>query len=525
MALTKEEIYQNAIAARKDAQEKLSGKGGLSGVENTWIAAQEKYKHRNDSGVFTKQVIEEYNRAKADYIKASKELDDAKAKETTAKKAFDDSTVASKAQAAQEAAQKKVTDAAAAVEKANSLVPSRGAQQAQDAATALKTAQDALGKLNNPKTSTSTSDTNTPDWSIYSSDPKNGITDASGKQVVFVANKKIDGTIEYTPFNNMNQAVAEFMKSYATTQTQKFLQDSLIAKHYIKSSQINDGTWTNGIQDLLLSYSVKLVNDGKYALNAQAITPIEFLNTQSAFGSGTGASKQYQTITTRGDAKKELDSYLTDLVGRASTPQEESNYYAKLHAAEQKAVRTESNGTSTGSELAPTDHLLLAADVAKASLKGTDAEKLLTTGSRAATDIAALQQYAASYGIQMPAAEALKYVAAGIGQTDYIKKQEERIRQTSIVLHPQLKDHILAGGTVSDIADQYAYAKKQKLGVAVPVSTTDKDVMDAVSKGISVSDFNRQLQADPRWRTTDEAHNVAADFANTILTSFGFGGN
>ena len=214
---------------------------------------------------------------------------------------------------------------------------------------------------------------------------------------------------------------------------------------------------------------------------------------------------------------------MTDLLGRPSTPQEEEAYYVKLHAAEQKAVQTVSNGTTTGNQLATADHVLMAADVAKASLKGTDAEKLLTSGGRAATDITTLQQYASSYGVQMSAADALKYVASGLGQQDYIKKQEERIRQTSIALHPQLKDHILAGGTVQDIADQYAYAKKQKLGVAVPVSTADKDVMDAVTKGISISDFNTQLQARPEWRKTAEAHNTVDNFINNIAQTWGLG--
>jgi hypothetical protein len=32
------------------------------------------------------------------------------------------------------------------------------------------------------------------------------------------------------------------------------------------------------------------------------------------------------------------------------------------------------------------------------------------------------------------------------------------------------------------------------------------------------------MQANPLWRQTEEAHDVAADFANTILKSFGFMG-
>jgi hypothetical protein len=124
----------------------------------------------------------------------------------------------------------------------------------------------------------------------------------------------------------------------------------------------------------------------------------------------------------------------------------------------------------------------------------------------------------------MTAADALRYVAAGVGQKDYLNKQKERIKLIGIKLHPTLEDHINKGGTVKDIADQYAYYKTQKLGVVIPDSIKDKDVMDAVAKGTTTADFMRQMQANPLWRTTEEAHNSAADFANTILKSFGFMG-
>ena len=55
----------------------------------------------------------------------------------------------------------------------------------------------------------------------------------------------------------------------------------------------------------------------------------------------------------------------------------------------------------------------------------------------------------------------------------------------------------------------------------------DKDVMSAITASgglLSTSDFNRQMQANPLWRQTQEAHDTASDFANTILKSFGFMG-
>lgn len=53
-------------------------------------------------------------------------------------------------------------------------------------------------------------------------------------------------------------------------------------------------------------------------------------------------------------------------------------------------------------------------------------------------------------------------------------------------------------------------------------STKDTDVQEAVRLGMTQSDFLRKQQGTKAWRETPEAHNVAADFAETALKSFGF---
>jgi hypothetical protein len=528
--LSVDQLYGRAITARKEAEDKLKGTAGRGGLEAGWLRAQEYYAKRNDPGVFTKQVIEEYNLTKAAYEEWSKKYQDALAAETKYKAQVDAAAKdADKAKVAKDAADK-LEKAKAEKARADSLIPSRGQGQADTAAQAVANAQSALDTAQQAASNKPLLKINNLsgiNFNNYTVAPQGGVNDASGNQVMFVSTKTADGKVTTTPFTQANggsdAAVAELLKNYSTPEALKSFQQELINKHYSNSANLQNGQWKNDVKKLINDYSSRFIADGQSTPNAIAMSTVEFFTKASSLG-GAGTPTQYKTITTRGDAKKELDQYLIDLRGSASTPQEENAYYTQLHAAEQKAIRTVSGGTTTGSELAQTDHVLLAATVAKKSLAGTDVDKLLQSGGRAATDIAALQQYASSYGVQMSAADALKYVAAGLGQQDYLKKQEERIKQTSIVLHPQLKDHILAGGTVQDIADQYAYAKKQKLGVAVPVSTTDKDVMDALSKGISISDFNRALQAKPEWRTTDEAHTVANNYAQKILSSFGFGG-
>ena len=357
------------------------------------------------------------------------------------------------------------------------------------------------------------------DGKVYGPDAKGN----NGREGVFVPLKNAKGVLENVFVTDSgNKAVADFLKGYTQSGQIATLQKQLLASNYITENDIAGDTWTAGVLDMLKAYSRDYVNKIKFE-GAKDVPGIDVFMQSKKVGGDTSGTRSYRAITKRGDAKKELDLYLTDLIGRPSTPEEEEAYYNKLRAAEQKAVMTISNGTTTGQQLDAADHILIAVDVAKKSLKGSDVEALLSSGGRAAIDIAALQQYSANYGIEMSAADALKYVATGLGQKDYLAKQEERIRQTAITLNPQLKDHFLAGGTYKDIADQYKYAKQRKLGVTINDSLKDKDVTDAIAKGTSINDFNRQLQGTAEWRKTPEANDIVDTFINKIAQTWGLG--
>jgi hypothetical protein len=221
-----------------------------------------------------------------------------------------------------------------------------------------------------------------------------------------------------------------------------------------------------------------------------------------------------------------FDEYMINLLGAPGTAEQNNEFFDSLHQAENKAVSTVSNGTQTGSNLDDADRVLIAAKVAKKALKGTNIESILKskTSSQAAVDIADLQKTAADYGIPLDAATALGYVAEGLGTKDYITKQKERLRLNAMQLYPTFKDHIAAGGTVKDITDVYAYARQKKLGVVIPNSTQDKKVMAAALAGKSISDYDREMQGEEEWGLTPEARNMGADFTQTILRAFGFGG-
>lgn len=529
--------YGSARLARIAAEKLLKGTAGRGGLESSWLRAQERYADRNKPGYFTQQIIDEYNSIKTGYEKTAKEYKDALALETKYKKQYDDFVEKeNKTKVAKDTVDKLEKDLAKAKAQkveADSLVPSRGQQQATDAATAVTNAQNALDEAKGQSNTTVTNNkppTPQDDYAGYTLDKTgtvygpSGVDGQSGVAGFFVPARDANGNLANQFVTSSNKAIELFLKGYQGPGQLDALKKKLVASGYVKSSQLTGTAWLSGLVDMLGAYSGDYLQKIKFE-GAKDVPGIDVFMAQKKPGSGTGGTS-YRVITTRGDAKKLLNDYLNDLIGSPATAEEESAFYTALNKAENKASVTTVGGTTTGKVLTDSDRLVLAATVARKRLRGTNVDELLSSniGSTVATDIASIQKYAARYGIQMTAAEALNRVADGIGQKDYTVKQQERLRLMAKQLHPRLAAHIDAGGTVEDIADQYAYAKSKKLGIAVPMSTTDADVMNAVNSGISVSDFNIEMQKKPEWRMTEEARGIADNFTNTMLKTFGLVG-
>jgi hypothetical protein len=366
-----------------------------------------------------------------------------------------------------------------------------------------------------------------------------------GKRSFFVSVKNADGSSTLQEYESVATARDAFLKNYSAPGALDKLKQQLRSRNYISASELKNNDWVGGLDDMLGDYTRDAVTSVKYG-GAKEAPLIDAWFAKASSGSGTGSESKAGTwkdtdldLTTVGDAYREINDYMIDAVGRPATQEEKAAYYADINKREKaSAVKTvdvrDATGkitstTRTGDFVTAEERLNARNAIVVKALEGTDAGELLKSakGSQVAIQIGQLQKAAANYGQPISAGEALKYVIEGGTEKDAIAKQTERMRLNSMTMYGNLKDHIRDGGNVKDIADQYALIKAKKLGIPVTDAFNDKDVKAALTKDgglMSTAEFARQMQANPLWRQTEEARDVASDFANTILKSFGFMG-
>jgi hypothetical protein len=564
-----EEAFFDASEEARRTFDILNGTAGRGGLEQRYLIALDN-KEKNDAkpGSIRNFSIKDFNALKKQYDAASlayRRAQDAKnAARLELNRAKGTSEKQKGAQGALDAYEKSLND----LKKAEALIPSRGqaqyeaaVQAAYDAQTAAKNAGAKVKPLPpapkgvvRPENKT----VETPEpledggavdvaedrlkgYAIESS----GNVILNGERIYFVDTKNADGSTTINQYKSIISARDAFLKNYSAPGQLESLKQELVSRNWITKKQLEQNDWLSGLDNAIAKYTF----DAASKIQIEGVKQVPFSSwfNSGKGGAGTGepASKAGTfkdtdlILTTAGDAYNEINDYMIDAVGRPATQQEKEEYYKDINAREKKsAVETVSTRDATGkittstrkgAAFTPQERLNSQNAIVIKALKGTDAGEILASakGSQVAVQIAALQKAGAEYGQPLTAGEALKYVIAGGTEIDAIKKQTERMRLNAITMYGNLKDHITNGGNVKDIADQYALIKSRKLGIPITDAFNDKDVQMALTRDgglMSTAEFNRQMQANPLWRQTDEARNTAADFANTILKSFGFMG-
>jgi hypothetical protein len=413
----------------------------------------------------------------------------------------------------------------------------------------LKAARDKAAGIRTPQTNADNADEIGPEkvannkFKDYTVNSNGQVTNNKGNVTYFVGTKNTDGTSTMQEYQSVVQARDAFLKNYSAPGALDKLKQDLFNKDYINSSQLKDPgySWVSGVDKMITTYTYNAVAAVQIGGAKEApLIDTWFASAKSGSGGQGGTRKDTSlNLTTIGDAHTEINDYMIDALGREATQEEKNAYFKDINNRERKsAVQTvevkDGSGnvtktTRSGAYVTDDERLAALNSVVIKALSGTDAGEILKSakGSQVAVQIAALQKAGAEYGQPLSPGEALKYVIAGGTEKDALKKQTERLRLNSMTIYGNLKDHIRDGGNVKDIADQYALIKSKKLGIPVTDSSTDKDVQAALTREgglMSTSEFNRIMQGKPEWRQTPEARDVASNFADTILKSFGFMG-
>lgn len=149
---------------------------------------------------------------------------------------------------------------------------------------------------------------------------------------------------------------------------------------------------------------------------------------------------------------------------------------------------------------------------------------------RAGAAQAQIEGMAKDYGVSVSPAVVKSYVSKVVlGQADQEDARAMLQRQASSK-YVALKDRIMAGETVRDIADPYIQSYGKLLEVnGENINLDDQLIQQALqskdAKGqpatLSVWEFEQKLRSDKRWAQTQNAQNQMTSVASDILKQFG----
>ena len=559
-----EAAFSTASEEARRTYDILNGTGGRGGLERDYLLAKKKAEAKPND----KEAAAVYNNLKTQYDAAAAAYKRAQDAKNAARLELNRANKTSEKEKGAKDLVNAYNKAVEKVKTAEALIPSRGqaqydaaVQNAYDAAAAAKAAGGKVAPLPAPATGVKRPEDKTvveSDGTINQEEVANNkfkdytvnsngvVTNTKGNATYFISVKNPDGSYTMEEKDSIVKARDAFLKNYSAPGAIDTLKQKLRAGNWITSKQLTNNEWLSGLDSMIAKYTYDAVSAVKYGGAKEAPLIDAWFSSSKNGSGGSGTTSKAGTwkdtgldLTTVGDAYKEINDYMLDALGREATQEEKDAYYKDINAREKKsAVETVevrdatgkiTKSTRTGDFVSADERLNAKNAVVIKALAGTDAGELLKSakGSQVAVQIGQLQKAGAEYGQPISAGEALKYVIEGGTQKDAILKQTERMRLNAMTMYGNLKDHIRDGGSVKDIADQYALLKAKKLGIPVTDAFNDKDVQAALTKDgglMSTAEFTRQMQANPLWRQTQEAHDTAADFANTILKSFGFMG-
>jgi hypothetical protein len=253
---------------------------------------------------------------------------------------------------------------------------------------------------------------------------------------------------------------------------------------------------------------------------------------------GSGSSRASTSVAismyTPELANQILDAAVTATFGTTTqlTEQQRKDFYAKLTAGQKQGTVTKYS-TKGGKNIATTTSSFDEESFRKKYI-GTILENIIASDDDIDLegDAGAYQDtllnYADDMGLMKGRREINGYVKDIIGSGRSVDDVAADMRKQAGVLYANFADRLNANPklTVRDLVNPYLQVMADTLEIDPnTVKLTDTTIQNAISgtKLRSLSEFQTDMRADPRFNSTKTAKREAVDFAQSLLRSFGFG--
>lgn len=303
------------------------------------------------------------------------------------------------------------------------------------------------------------------------------------------------------------------------------------------SSKILDEDTTKAINKYLNEITSTNFNYG--AVNGFLPIGSAAAGTAGAGQAGTRTSYSYD-ITPKDIAARDITKFVSTYLNRGATAKEINDWTKELNNYERnnpdKTVTTTDTLGYTkksvryaGAGKDDKDALLVGLLAGELQGKGINPDQISANGGLIARNMQALTKAARDYGIyNYDSSKALNSVLNTIKAGSDINNEVGKMKAMAKEYYKPLASYLDAGGTVSEMADNFGSLKRKYLETVDPTDIFDQDIQKGLlgdgKSMMNQNDYIGLLKSKPEWSKTINAREQAAEFANTILKNFGLVG-
>jgi len=315
----------------------------------------------------------------------------------------------------------------------------------------------------------------------------------------------------------------------------------LISKATFDSKDISSQEFNKGLAYAARSYSVKQVDNITIGGQKQIGGFTDYLGSNGGLGKPTSEPFYNSVTTLRQDAAEELDRYFMQYFGYGATKEQEDAYYLELRKLEKEnVVKTtntyDSSGrliskNETGELVSETDKLLLLGKIAGKAIKGSNLEKIINSGAKAADSVNELIAYANKYGVELTQQDAIDYIGENLRKGLTLDSSKNKILKLSQIKYGNLSDVITDDISAYDIATPFVNRLSKLTGMAATSITVNNPLIQQALKNngqkgtMNEADFDKLVKTNPEtramWLQQPETKDEAASYLLNILQTFG----